>query len=102
MGRLTDASLPYVDAFTTMLSLLAQWWLNKKYLENWLLWVAADTVYLYQYAAKGLYLTTALYAVFLVMAIIGYRQWKAVDKGCNSSLSLIVNGIFDEHGEENR
>ncbi|MEI6408438.1 MAG: nicotinamide riboside transporter PnuC [Bacteroidota bacterium] len=76
MHRFTDAALPWVDAFTTTMSLLAQWWMNKKYLENWLLWIAVDVIYLYQYSAKQLYLTTGLYAIFLFMAIIGYREWK--------------------------
>jgi nicotinamide mononucleotide transporter len=72
----TDAALPYVDALTTSVSLIAQWWMNTKYLENWLLWIAVDVVYLFQYSYKALYLTTGLYAVFLVMALIGYREWR--------------------------
>jgi len=72
----TDASLPYIDAFTTSVSLLAQWWMNTKYLENWLLWIAVDVVYLFQYSYKELYLTTGLYAVFLLLAIMGYREWR--------------------------
>lgn len=76
MSSLTDASLPWIDAFTTSLSLAAQWWMNKKYADNWILWIIADVIYLYQYSAKGLYATTALYAVFLIMAIAGYREWK--------------------------
>lgn len=72
----TDAALPYVDALTTSVSLLAQWWMNTKYLENWLLWIAVDVVYLFQYSYKALYLTTGLYAVFLVLAVIGYREWR--------------------------
>lgn len=76
MHRFTDAALPWVDAFTTTMSLLAQWWMNKKFLQNWLLWIAVDVIYLYQYSAKQLYLTTGLYSIFLIMAIIGYREWK--------------------------
>ncbi|MGI9160205.1 MAG: nicotinamide riboside transporter PnuC [Saprospiraceae bacterium] len=73
----TDAALPYVDALTTSVSLLAQWWMNTKYLENWLLWIGVDLVYLFQYSYKALYLTTGLYAVFLVMAVIGYQVWRS-------------------------
>jgi nicotinamide mononucleotide transporter len=76
MQRFTDASLPWMDAFTTTLSLLAQWWMNKKFLENWILWIAVDVVYLYQYSYKALYFTTALYAVFLGLAIWGYFEWR--------------------------
>lgn len=76
MHRFTDAALPWVDAFTTTMSLLAQWWMNKKYLENWSLWIAVDVIYLYQYSAKELYLTTVLYGIFLVLAVMGYREWR--------------------------
>ena len=76
LHRFTDAALPWVDALTTTLSLLAQWWMNKKYVDNWILWIIADVIYLYQYAYKALYFTTVLYAVFLVLAVLGYREWK--------------------------
>lgn len=76
LHRFTDAALPWVDALTTALSLLAQWWMNKKYLDNWTLWIVADVIYLYQYAYKALYFTTGLYAVFLVLAVAGHRAWK--------------------------
>jgi nicotinamide mononucleotide transporter len=77
MHALTDAALPWIDALTTSISLTAQVQMNRRYLENWLLWIVADIIYLYQYSAKALYLTTGLYAIFLIMAIIGYREWKA-------------------------
>ena len=76
LQRWTDAALPFVDALTTALSLLAQWWMNRKYLENWLIWILVDAIYLYQYSYKALYLTTLLYAVFLGMAILGYNEWR--------------------------
>lgn len=77
MAAYTNAALPWVDALTTAISLVAQWWMNKRFVENWLMWVLADLIYLYQYSARGLYLTTLLYGLFLVMAIYGYRDWKS-------------------------
>ena len=68
-------SASFFDALTTSLSLCAQWLLNKKRLENWLFWITADLVYIPLYAYKQLYLTSALYAVFLCMCLIGIRQW---------------------------
>ena len=73
----TDADIPWLDAFTTSLSVIAQIWLNRRYLDNWLLWIAVNITYLFQYSFKSLYITTGLYAVFLVMAVVGYRSWKA-------------------------
>ena len=80
MQTYTDASLPYIDAFTTMVSLTAQWWMNKKYLENWVLWVGVDLVYLYQYGNKALYATVVLYAIFTIMAAIGLKEWWEIYK----------------------
>jgi nicotinamide mononucleotide transporter len=76
MDRFTDAALPYLDAFAAVQSILAQWWMNKRYLENWILWIAVDEVYLIIYSSRELYYTTALYAIFLLMAVGGYLQWR--------------------------
>ena len=77
MHRYTDAALPYPDAFTTTLSVIAQFLLTKKYLDNWTLWIIADVVYIAVYSIKALYWTAGLYVVFLVLCIKGYRDWKA-------------------------
>ena len=76
LARFTDAALPYVDSATTSTSLVAQWMMTRKILENWAVWVAVDIVYIGMFVFKGLYLTAVLYAVFLVLAIMGYVQWK--------------------------
>jgi len=70
-------SASFFDALTTSLSLCAQWLLNRKYVESWYAWIAADLVYVPLYAWKELYLTAGLYAVFLVMAVLGLRRWRA-------------------------
>jgi nicotinamide mononucleotide transporter len=76
LARFTDAALPYVDSATASTSLVAQWMMTRKILENWAVWVAVDVVYIGMFIYKGLYLTTLLYTVFLVLAIMGYVQWK--------------------------
>jgi nicotinamide mononucleotide transporter len=79
LGTLTSAlpgsSLSYLDAALTTTSLVAQWMMTRKVLENWLLWIAADIVYVPMFIYKELYVTAALYAVFLVLALIGYISW---------------------------
>jgi nicotinamide mononucleotide transporter len=76
LARFTDAALPYVDSATTSTSLVAQWMMTRKILENWAVWVAVDVVYVGMFIFKHLYLTAGLYAVFLVLAVMGYIQWK--------------------------
>jgi nicotinamide mononucleotide transporter len=72
----TDAAFPFLDAGLTMTSLVAQYLMTRKVLENWLIWIAADVVYVGLFVYKGLRLTAGLYAVFLVLAAMGYLQWK--------------------------
>jgi len=75
--RYIGGSASFWDALTTALSLGAQWLLNRKRLENWIYWIVADVIYVPLYLFKALYLTSLLYAVFLVMATMGYLQWRA-------------------------
>ena len=80
LGTLTSAlpgsSLSYLDAALTTTSLVAQWMMTRTILENWLLWIAADIVYVPMFIYKNLYVTAALYAMFLVLAVIGYVSWR--------------------------
>ena len=76
LARFTDAALPYVDSATTSTSLVAQWMMTRKILENWAVWVVVDVVYVGMFIFKKLYLTAGLYAVFLVLAVMGFIQWK--------------------------
>jgi nicotinamide mononucleotide transporter len=76
LARFTDAALPYVDSATTSTSLVAQWMMTRKILENWAVWMAVDVVYVGMFIYKHLYLTAGLYTVFFVLAAMGYVQWK--------------------------
>ena len=75
LARTTDAALPLVDSGAAVTSLMAQWMMTRKLLENWLVWIAVDVVYVSMFIFKGLFLTAGLYAVFLVLAVTGYVQW---------------------------
>jgi nicotinamide mononucleotide transporter len=68
-------SASFWDALTTSLSLASQWLLNRKRLESWLGWLLVDAIYVPLYISKDLYLTAILYAVFFVMAAMGWRAW---------------------------
>jgi nicotinamide mononucleotide transporter len=75
-SRLQGVSLPHLDAALTTVSLVAQWMMTRKLVENWLLWIAVDLVYVPMFVYKGLCLTAGLYGVFLVLAVLGYVQWR--------------------------
>lgn len=75
-SRLPGTALPYVDAATTTVSLLAQWMMTRKLIENWLIWIAVDVVYVGMFIYKGLYLTAFNYGIYLVLAVMGYFAWK--------------------------
>lgn len=76
LHRLTDASLPYIDSLLAVLSMVAQWMLARKYLENWTIWAVVNVGSILMYAYKELYFTTILYGVYLILAVMGYREWK--------------------------
>ena len=80
MNTWTDATLPYWDAATTVLSLIAQYFLARKVFENWIVWICVDVLCVIIYSSKGLYVTTGLYMVFLLLAITGLYTWSRASK----------------------
>ncbi|WP_375561038.1 nicotinamide riboside transporter PnuC [Bernardetia sp. OM2101] len=75
-STLPNASVPYFDAFTTSFSVVGQFQLAKRWVENWIFWFVIDVVCVGIYYYKELYFTTGLYSVFLVLAVLGYFEWK--------------------------
>ena len=74
----TNSDVPWLDSFTTSVSILAMWLLARKYLEQWLVWIVVDVVSAGLYLYKDLYYTSALYAVYAIIAIFGYYKWKSI------------------------
>lgn len=74
----TDADLPYLDAFTTVFSIIATWMVVKKYLSNWLLWIVVDAVAASMYWYKELYLTSLLFLLYTIIAFNGYYKWSKI------------------------
>ncbi|MBY0523289.1 MAG: nicotinamide riboside transporter PnuC [Gemmataceae bacterium] len=76
LARWTNQDMPYLDSTIAAFSLVAQWMLARKLLQNWLLWIGVDLLAVGVYAAKGLYPTVVLYAIFLFLAAAGYVEWQ--------------------------
>lgn len=75
LDRFTNASAPYWDASASVLSITANQLLARRLLENWILWVIADALYVGIFVWKALYLSAGLYALFLGMVIAGLLRW---------------------------
>jgi nicotinamide mononucleotide transporter len=73
----TDSPAPFWDSLTLVLSVLATYGQAKKLLESWWLWIAVDLVSVPLYLSRGLYPTGVLYVVFLVLCVVGLRDWTA-------------------------
>jgi nicotinamide mononucleotide transporter len=73
---LTDSQVPWANGFTSALSVAGMWLLARKYLEQWIVWIAADVALAVLYIHTELYFTASLYAIYAIIAIFGYRNWK--------------------------
>lgn len=78
--RFTDSDVPVWDAFTTALSIVGMWMLARKHIEQWWIWIVVDVVCVGLYLYKGLYFTAGLYALYSVIAFLGYKKWKELMK----------------------
>ncbi|MFT4812107.1 MAG: nicotinamide mononucleotide transporter [Marinoscillum sp.] len=71
----TSAALPYLDSFTTWGAVVTTYMVAQKVLENWLYWLVIDTVAIYLYIDRELYLTALLMAIYVVLAVLGWFMW---------------------------
>jgi nicotinamide mononucleotide transporter len=76
LSNYTDSTVPNFDSFTTALFIAAMWLMAIKKIENWLLWILGDILVIPMFAIKGLAFTSVQYIVFLVLAIMGYIEWR--------------------------
>lgn len=76
----TNSMVPLLDAFTNALSFVGLWALARKYVEQWLFWIAVDVVCCYLYVVKGIPFKAGLYGLYVVIAVMGYCKWKGLAK----------------------
>ena len=76
MATWTDAAEPWLDATLTAFSLVAQFWMAQKRVQCWPLWIMLDVIFVGLFLYKGMYITAALYALFTLIALQGWRSWR--------------------------
>lgn len=76
----TNSTVPLLDAFTNALSFVGLWALARKYVEQWLFWIAVDVVCCYLYVVKGIPFKAGLYGLYVVIAVMGYWKGKGLAK----------------------
>jgi len=74
----TNSTVPYADAFTTALSIIAMWMLSRKYVEQWLVWLVVDIVTSCLQFYKVIPITASLYALYSCLAVVGYIRWRKI------------------------
>ncbi|MFT5481470.1 MAG: nicotinamide mononucleotide transporter [Halieaceae bacterium] len=77
LDNYTDSALPLLDSITTWSAVVTTWMVTRKILENWLYWIVIDALSAWLYLERGLELTALLYLAYIIIAILGYRQWKS-------------------------
>ena len=76
VARRLNASLPYLDAALASYSLVGSWWQARKHIANWWLWIVVNLFYIGEYIYKDLWPTAVLYALLVVLAVVGLRSWR--------------------------
>ncbi len=71
-----DSSQPLLDASTSVLSLLANYYMAKKIIQGWYLWIFVDILFVFMFLGQSLYMSSILYLCFTVMAYYGFKSWK--------------------------
>lgn len=84
--RFTDSPVPWIDAFTTAFSFSATYMLARKILEHWIIWVVVDFISVALYFYRGLYPSIVLFAIYTVLAVFGYLEWKKQWKQENTGI----------------
>ena len=92
LDHLTDSSVPYWDALPTAGSLVGQWWLARKWVANWPVWLVVNVISVGLFAAKAMWLTAVLYALFAVLSIWGWKAWLRLCRHRRDVLSPSVVG----------
>ncbi|NWJ40240.1 MAG: nicotinamide mononucleotide transporter [Geothrix sp.] len=76
LRRYTNSTVPVLDSLITALSLVAQFMMTRKWIENWPVWIVANCISVGLLIYKGLYVTSGLYLVYQVLCVMGLLEWR--------------------------
>lgn len=80
LATFTDSHVALADAATTSASLVAQYMLNRKWRENWFVWIGVDVAFVALSIATGLWIIAGLYALFVVLCVGGWLDWRRIER----------------------
>ena len=75
LEKYTNAVFPFFDALTTFGAIITTYMVAKKIIENWIYWFVIDSISIYLFFSRELYLTSLLFTIYLIIIIFGYRSW---------------------------
>jgi len=78
LEKYTEAALPFMDALTTWGAIITTYMVAKKILENWIYWFVIDSISIYIFLSRDLYLTSFLFFTYLFIIVLGYRSWDRI------------------------
>ncbi|MGH8262132.1 MAG: nicotinamide mononucleotide transporter family protein, partial [Steroidobacteraceae bacterium] len=78
LGRYTSQAWPHVDSFIAWASVVTTWLAARKYIDNWPYWIAIDAIAVPVYENRHLRVTAALFALYVVLAVVGWLHWQRV------------------------
>ena len=78
LEKFTNAALPFIDSLTTWGAIVTTYMVAKRLLENWIYWFVIDTISVFLFYSRGLFLTSILFFVYLIIIYFGYKSWTEI------------------------
>ena len=85
LEKLTNAALPFIDSLTTWGAIVATYMVAKKLLENWIYWFVIDSISVFLFYSRGLFLTSMLFLFYLIIIYFGYKSWTQIRDEMNGT-----------------
>ena len=74
------STLPYIDAFTVALAVIAQLLMVWRYREQWAVWIVIDIASLAMFVMLGQWSMVVMYVAWTINAFYGWYNWTKLNK----------------------